>query len=106
MWEAVANECEGKTLLYQVDMRRQLQEMKCSEGEDIKAHLSEMWRRREGLAGMGAVIKDEDFTAMMVGSLPESFRPLLSSLLVMAQATKTSLDSHDFKQYPLEQAES
>ena len=73
MWEAVANECEGKTLLYQVNMHRQLQEMKCSEGKDIKSHLSEMWRHCEELVGTGAAIKYEDFTAMMVGSLPESF---------------------------------
>ena len=73
MWEAVVNECEGKTFLYQADVRRRLQDMKCSEGEDVKAHLSEMWRRREELSGMGAAITDEDFTAMMIGSLPESF---------------------------------
>jgi hypothetical protein len=108
MWDAIVNKCEGKTFLYplyQVNVHCHLQDMKCLEGEDVKAHLSKMWRRREELAGMGAVIMNEDFIAMMIGSLPESFWPLLSSLMITAKATKAVLAPNDLKQYLLEEYE-
>jgi len=73
MWDAIVQECKGKTLLYQVNVCHRLQEMKCAEGKDVKAHLSEMSRYHEELAGMGAMVNDNDFTAMMIGSLPESY---------------------------------
>jgi hypothetical protein len=43
---------EGKTELVQIDLRRRLQEMRCEEGGDIKAHFGEQLCLRESLAGM------------------------------------------------------
>jgi hypothetical protein len=48
---------------------------------------------------MGASVTDEDFTAMILGSLPDSYRPLLSSLTAIVMATRTPLLPNDLKQY-------
>jgi hypothetical protein len=103
MWDAIVKDSAGKMLLYQVDARRRLQEMKCSEGEDIKTHLTEMNRLRQELAGMGSAVNDDDFTAMIIGSLPSSFWPLLSALIASSKVSKTTLEPDDLIQYTLEE---
>lgn len=50
-----------------------MQETRCEEGGDIKAHLAELLRLRESLAGMGVVLVDTDFHTIILGSLPESY---------------------------------
>jgi hypothetical protein len=73
MWEEIHDIHEGKTELVQIDLRRRLQDLRCEENGDTKAHLSELLRLRESLAGMGADVEDRDFYAIIVGSLPESY---------------------------------
>ena len=92
-------------MLYQVDARRRLQEMKCDEGEDVKAHLTEMSKLREELAGMGTAIADNDFAAVIIGSLPSSFRPLLSSLTAVSSLSKATLNPNELIRYILEEYE-
>jgi len=75
IWDEICKIHEGKTELVQIDLRRRLQELRCDEGRDIKAHFTEQLRLRESLAGMGASIDDRDFYAITLGSLPESYRP-------------------------------
>lgn len=47
------------------------------------------------LAGMGTIIEDLDFHAMLLGSLPESYRPILSSISTAARITQTPLTSNE-----------
>jgi len=53
-----------------------------------------MLRLRESLAGMGAGILDPDFHAMILGLLPKSYRPLLSSINAATKITKTPLSPY------------
>ncbi len=105
MWDTVKADCEGKSMLYQVDVRRRLQDLKCAEGADVKAHLTEMGKLRGDLAAMGAEVKDPDFTAIVIGSLPLSYRPLLSSLVGVSKVTKADLNPNDVIQSVLEEYE-
>jgi hypothetical protein len=73
IWAEVCAIHEGKTELVQIDLRRRLQEMRCDENGDVKAHFGELMRLRESLAGMGATVEDRDFYAIILGSLPESY---------------------------------
>jgi hypothetical protein len=74
IWKEICQIHEGKMELVQIDLRPRLQETRCDEGGDVKAHFGELLRLRESLAGMGATVVDTDF---ILGSLPESYRPLL-----------------------------
>lgn len=74
VWAEICQIHEDKTELVQIDF-------------------AEMLRLRELLAGMGAGILDTDFHAMILGSLPESYRPLLSSINAASKITKTPLSS-------------
>ncbi|KIK45144.1 hypothetical protein CY34DRAFT_28327, partial [Suillus luteus UH-Slu-Lm8-n1] len=44
MWEEIHDIHEGKTELVQIDLRRRLQDLRCEENGDAKAHLSEFLR--------------------------------------------------------------
>jgi hypothetical protein len=65
--------------------------MRCEESGDMKMHLSEQLRLRESLAGMGASMDDQDFYAIILGSLPESYRPLVSSINAAARIAQKPL---------------
>jgi hypothetical protein len=53
---------------------------RCDEGGDVKAHFGELNRLHQIMAGMGAIVDDEDYAAIIMGSLPDSYRPIISAL--------------------------
>jgi hypothetical protein len=73
VWVEICQIHEDKTKLVQIDLQRQLHEMRCDKGEDVKAHFAEMLHLHKSLAGMGAGILDPDFHVMILGSLPKSY---------------------------------
>src|SRR5258705_6175566 len=95
IWEQIRHIHEGKTELVQVDLRRQLQDTRCEEEADVRNHCSELLRMREELAGMGAILEERDFYAIVLGSLPESYRPLLSSINAAARVTSKLLSPNE-----------
>jgi hypothetical protein len=95
IWNKICNIHEDKTKLVQIDLRRRLQETRCRENGDVRTHFSEMLRLHESLAGMGAAIEDRDFYAMILASLPKSYRPLLSSINAAAKITATPLSPYE-----------
>lgn len=44
---------------------------------------------------MGSIIEDHDFHAILLGLLPESYRPILSSISTAARVTQTPLTSNE-----------
>jgi hypothetical protein len=81
--------------LVQIDLRCQLHETRCNEGGDIKAHLGELLQLHKLLASMGASLDDRDFAAIIMGSLPESYRPILSSMNAAAHVLSKVLSPYD-----------
>jgi hypothetical protein len=53
---------------------------RCDEGGDVKVDLRELNRLRQIMAGMGAIVNDEDYAAIVMGSLPDTYRPIISAL--------------------------
>src|SRR5277367_4131411 len=88
MWEAVRNQREKKSRMVTVDLRRRLQAEKCAEQEDVRAHLNKLQAMREDLASMGGSISDEDFTSIILGSIPLSYDTYIAAIT----ATSTLLN--------------
>ncbi|GBE88951.1 Retrovirus-related Pol polyprotein from transposon TNT 1-94 [Sparassis crispa] len=95
VWLAVQNEYESKSDMYSGALRTRLQNTKCEEGADVRAHLDTLAKMREELASMGAPISDADFSAHVFASLPETFSPLLQALSTAARVAKTTLSADD-----------
>src|SRR6201996_5044846 len=49
MWDKVKNHFEKKSQMVTVDLRRKLQDERCAEGGDVKAHLTKLQTIREDL---------------------------------------------------------
>ena len=105
VWAAICKIHEDKSDLVQIDLRRRLSDTRCEESADIRNHFGELLKLREALAGMGTSLSDTDFTAIIMSSLPESYRPILSSMSAGARIAKTSLTPYDLISFVTEEYE-
>ena len=87
MWDVVKEDATSKTTLFILDAESQLSSMKLQEEEDPETHLLEMKEhfqlmveRHENLLLMGSEISNARFNAMIMSSLPESYRPTLQTI--------------------------
>jgi hypothetical protein len=74
MWEAIVEDAESKGTLYLVNLQKWIHELKCQEGGDVKAHLTELTAMNQDLASKGVVIPNDDFTTIIMSSLPANER--------------------------------
>ncbi|KAI0665686.1 hypothetical protein C8Q78DRAFT_986026 [Trametes maxima] len=65
IWEALTQEFERKSCMVSVDLRRWLQEQRCSECEDVRMHFAKLCTMREDLSAMGHPPADDDFYAII-----------------------------------------
>jgi hypothetical protein len=86
IWKAICLIYEGKSDMVQVDTHACLQSMKCSENDDVKAHLTSMMVLCKELADMGAPVDNQDFTVMIINSIPESFRTMTAAIHATSQS--------------------
>ncbi|KAF7333873.1 Retrovirus-related Pol polyprotein from transposon TNT 1-94 [Mycena venus] len=77
LWKKVADEFEKKSKMVTVDLRRRLQDERCTETGNVRTHLEKLQILRTDLIGMGTDPGDENFTAIILGSLPPSYDPYL-----------------------------
>jgi hypothetical protein len=80
MWKRVKEEYERKSQMLQVDLRRKLQDKRCGEGDNVKTHLDDLQKIREDLIAIGADPGDDNFSAILLGSLPTSYDPYIAAL--------------------------
>jgi hypothetical protein len=80
VWDSVFKHHQQKAQLIIVELRRKLQNEKCEEKGDIRAHLAKLRQMHEDLAMMGEVVTDNNFCSIILGSLPGSFDMFLTSI--------------------------
>jgi hypothetical protein len=97
MWKEIRMLHEGKSALVKADVRKCMLLAHCNEGGDVKAYFRELNRLCQIMAGMGAIVDDEDYAAIVMGSLPDTYQPLeaatgYSSKVVTAQELITAVN--------------
>ena len=87
MWDAVKADVSNKSMLQQIDILEQLQEMHCSENADADAHLLKitkhfrlMEEHRDQLATMGSPVGEAGFLALVLKSIPVSYHPTVQTI--------------------------
>jgi hypothetical protein len=73
MWKEIKMLHEGKSTLVKVDVMKHMLLACCDEGGDVKVHFGELNRLCQIMAGMGVIVDDEDYAAIVMGSLPDSY---------------------------------
>ena len=105
LWQAVKADATAKTELHQIDTLQRLQQKKCGENDDVKAHLEELIELRDKLIGMGATVEDSQFRTIILSSLPPSYRPVISSITVTANIGKFAITNDQLIRIITEEAE-
>jgi hypothetical protein len=91
MWEAVYEKWEKKSWMVTVDLRQKLQAEKCSEHGDMHAHLNKLQTICEDLTSMGAPVNDEDFTSIILRSVPASYDMYIAAIIATSSLFNRSL---------------
>jgi hypothetical protein len=80
MWKEIMTLHEGKSILVKADVRKCMLLAHCDEGGDVKAHFGELNRLYQIIASMGTIVDDKDYAAIVMGSLPDTYRSIISAL--------------------------
>jgi len=88
-----------------VDLRQRLQDEKCAERADVCEHFMKLQTMREDLASMGHPPATKDFYVIILGSLPPSFDPYISTVNATSSIIGTSLSSNNLMQTVTEEYE-
>ena len=81
--------------MFMVDLRPRLQDERCDDNANICTHFDTVHTMCEELAALGDDLNDEDFSAMLLGSLPQSYNSYLSGVTTTLSVlgTKLTLDA-------------
>ena len=63
-----------------VDLRRKLQDEQCGESGDVRAHFDKLSDMFERLSSMGMTLTDDEYATILLGSLPGSYDPIITSM--------------------------
>ena len=98
IWEALQKDFQNKSWMVSVDLRRRLQQQHCAEKGDVQSHFDTLRLMREDLASMGHSPCEDDFYAIVIGSLPPSYDPYVSALNATSSVLGTFLSPDDLMQ--------
>src|ERR1700761_512114 len=81
MWKQLVTVKESRGKLGILSMRRRLYRTTADESTDILAHITELREIQEQLHLMGSYVSDDDFTFLLITSLPESWDQFTTAYL-------------------------
>jgi hypothetical protein len=98
IWKALQGDFQNNSRMVAVDLRQCLQQERCTEKGDVRAHFSKLRMMQEDLAAMGHPPGDDKFYVIILGSLPYSFKPFISALNATSSVLGTVLSSNELMQ--------
>ena len=84
VWDRLRMLYEGRSKLILVDLQRKLQNMCCGPEDNIHAHFDKLADLKEQLASMGQKITDDNYTTILLGSLPELYEYTMNAITAAA----------------------
>ena len=91
VWDALRALFEGRTQMIVVDLRRQIQSLKCGEDDNVRTHFDNIANLREQLAAMGKTIPDDEYSSILLGSIPSTFEATISAMSTTVALTNVAL---------------
>jgi hypothetical protein len=92
VWDALKKLFEGQMQMIVVDLRRQIQLLKCGEDDNICTHFDNIANLHEQLTAMGKTIPDEEYTTILLGSIPSTYEATISAMSTTAALTNADLN--------------
>ncbi|TFY61298.1 hypothetical protein EVG20_g7113 [Dentipellis fragilis] len=84
VWDSLKKIFEGRSRMIVVDLRRKLQSQKCGEKDNVRTHFDDLADLREQLTAMGDTISENDYTTILLGSLPSTYDSTITAMTATA----------------------
>ena len=97
-WNVMKADFEKRSQMITVELQKKLQDVRCAENGNIRTHFNNIRSMREELASLGAVLSEEDFSAIILGSLPKTYNQFLSAITATASILNRELKPEDLMQ--------
>ena len=97
-WEALKNNFEQQSRMINIELRKRLHDTHYTENGNMHTHFDNLRTMREELASLGTILSEQDFSAIILGSLSKSYDQFLSAITVTASMLKKDLDPEDLIQ--------
>jgi gag-polypeptide of LTR copia-type len=91
-WDNLKARFESKSRWIRVEVMRKLYNQKCGNDDDVRAHLARLFSLQEQLFATGGSISDDDFSYLILDSLPDAYDTLVSSIGIAASFSNKERD--------------
>src|SRR5258708_14883381 len=91
VWDRLKGLFEGKSRTLLIDLGRKLQNTRCGDSEDVRAHLEKLADLRERLSALGRTVNDDEYVSVLIGSLPTSYDTTINTLTTSCDVTNTDI---------------
>ena len=95
VWMELGKHFEKRSRMVSIDLRRRLQELRCADKANIIEYFATLRAMCEDLASMGESLTENDFYAIIMGSLPTSYDSYISALNATSSVVGKHLSSDD-----------
>jgi hypothetical protein len=95
IWKDLEGHFQNRSRMVSVDLRRRIQELRCAEKGDMISHFATLRTMREDLAAMGQPLNENDFYAIILGSLPGSYDPYISAVNATSSVLGKTISADD-----------
>src|SRR6267142_598588 len=103
-WEILRWVYEEQSKALVVDIIWKFRNKRCNEDESIRSHFEYLANLREQLAAIGKAITDEDYTDMLLASLPASYNSAVSSISASTRLGTKVLTAEIFEQFMIDES--
>jgi hypothetical protein len=87
IWEEIKNLHQKQSKMIIVDLGKELQRTQLGEDDDARAHFAKLIRLCEQLASMGKTYDDDEFSSILLGSLPPVYDHIVGGMNATADST-------------------
>jgi hypothetical protein len=91
VWDQLKALFEGKSRTVLVDLGRKLQTTHCGEDEDVRAHFAKLANLRDKLEALGRTVGDDEYVAILIGSLPPCYDGPIDALTSSCDVNNTDI---------------
>jgi len=91
-WASLKDICEGRSQSLLIDLGRELQNARCGEDDDVRAHFAKLANFREQLAAMGETVSDQQYSNTLLASLPPCYEMRICAITTNADETGKGID--------------
>ena len=87
-WDVLKADFKKRSCMITIELRKWLQDTQCGENGNIWIHFNTIWMMREELTSLGMSLGEQDFSAIILGSLPKSYDQFISAVTTTTSVLK------------------